>query len=130
MCGCLSCAPYRGPGLQPRHVPYTGNPTGDPLVHRPACNPLSHTSQALRAFKLADVCLQFWALLSHCVLRRLLYTTVFTVAFWETTALCCSHGRICSKDTERLKVEGWEDICHGTESQSSRCCYHQEKGRK
>ena len=23
----------------------TGNPTGDPLVHRPALNPLSHTSQ-------------------------------------------------------------------------------------
>ena len=21
MCGCLSCAPYWGPGLQPRHVP-------------------------------------------------------------------------------------------------------------
>ena len=24
MCGCLSCAPYRGPGLQPRHVPWLG----------------------------------------------------------------------------------------------------------
>ena len=21
MCGCFSCAPYWGPGLQPRHVP-------------------------------------------------------------------------------------------------------------
>ena len=24
MCGCLSCTPYRGPGLQPRHVPQLG----------------------------------------------------------------------------------------------------------
>ena len=24
MCGCLSCAPYWGPGLQPRHVPWPG----------------------------------------------------------------------------------------------------------
>ena len=24
MCGCLSCAPYWGPGLQPRHVPRLG----------------------------------------------------------------------------------------------------------
>ena len=24
VCGCLSCAPYWGPGLQPRHVPRLG----------------------------------------------------------------------------------------------------------
>ena len=24
MCGCLSCSPYWGPGLQPRHVPRLG----------------------------------------------------------------------------------------------------------
>ena len=24
MCGCLSCAPYWGPGTQPRHVPWLG----------------------------------------------------------------------------------------------------------
>ena len=24
MCGCLSCAPYWGPGPQPRHVPWLG----------------------------------------------------------------------------------------------------------
>ena len=24
MCGCLSCTPYQGPGLQPRHVPWLG----------------------------------------------------------------------------------------------------------
>ena len=24
MCGCFSSAPYRGPGLQPRHVPWLG----------------------------------------------------------------------------------------------------------
>ena len=33
MCGCLMCAPYWGPGLQPRHVPYAGNQTGNPLVY-------------------------------------------------------------------------------------------------
>ena len=43
-CGCL-CAPLLGtwPATQARAL--TGNRTGDPLVHRPALNPLSHTSQ-------------------------------------------------------------------------------------
>ena len=45
MCSCLSCVPYWGPGAQLRHVPLTGYRTGDPSVHRPALNPLSHTSQ-------------------------------------------------------------------------------------
>ena len=37
--------PNRGtwPTTQARAL--TGNPTSDPLVHRPALNPLSHTSQ-------------------------------------------------------------------------------------
>ena len=43
MHGCLSPATYWGPGPQPRHVP--GNRTGNPLVCRPALNPLSYTSQ-------------------------------------------------------------------------------------
>ena len=48
MCGCLLHAPYWGPpGLQPRHVPLAGHRTSDPSVHRPALNPLSHTSQGL-----------------------------------------------------------------------------------
>ena len=34
VCGCLSHAPYWGPGLQPRHVSQTGFQTSDPLVHR------------------------------------------------------------------------------------------------
>ena len=46
VCVCLCCSPYWEPGLQPRHVP-TGKRTGNPLVHRPAFNPLSHTSQGL-----------------------------------------------------------------------------------
>ena len=29
MCGCLSCAPYWGPGLQPRYVALTENQTRD-----------------------------------------------------------------------------------------------------
>ena len=45
MCGCLSHAPYWGPGLKPRHVPWLGNQASDPLVCRPALNPLSNTSQ-------------------------------------------------------------------------------------
>ena len=40
MCGCLSHAPYWRPGLQPRHVAETGNPTSNPMAqstepHRP-----------------------------------------------------------------------------------------------
>ena len=42
MCGCLSSAPYWGPGPQPRPVPWLGI---DPLAHRLALSPLSHTSQ-------------------------------------------------------------------------------------
>ena len=30
MCGCLLCAPYWGPGLQPRHVPWLGI---EPVTH-------------------------------------------------------------------------------------------------
>ena len=45
MYGCISHAPYRGPGLQPRYVPLTGNQTSDPFFHRPVLNSLSHTSQ-------------------------------------------------------------------------------------
>ena len=44
--GCLSCAPYWGPGLQPSHVcALTGNQTSNPLVCRPVLNPLSYSSQ-------------------------------------------------------------------------------------
>ena len=45
MCGCLSSVLYWGPGPQTQACALTGNPMGDPLVHRPALNPLSHTSQ-------------------------------------------------------------------------------------
>ena len=45
LCGCLSHSPYWGPGPKPRHVPWSGNRTRDPLVHRPVLNPLSYTSQ-------------------------------------------------------------------------------------
>ena len=38
MCGCLSCAPYWGPGPQLRHVSYTGNQTSNPLICRLAFN--------------------------------------------------------------------------------------------
>ena len=44
MCGCLSCAPYRGPPATQARAS-TGNRTSNPLVHRSALHPLSHTSQ-------------------------------------------------------------------------------------
>ena len=45
MFGCFLQAPHQGtwPGTQA--CAPTGNRTSDPLVHRPALNPLSHTSQ-------------------------------------------------------------------------------------
>ena len=46
VCGCLSCVPYRGPGLQPGiHPDWELNQ--HPLVLRLALSPLSHTSQGL-----------------------------------------------------------------------------------
>ena len=45
MCGCLLSAPYRGPGLQPKHMPLLGIEPGNPLVRRLVLNPLSYTSQ-------------------------------------------------------------------------------------
>ena len=47
MCGCLPHAPI-GPTTQARAL--TGNQTSNPLVHRPALNPLGHTSQGLMFF--------------------------------------------------------------------------------
>ena len=57
MYGCLLCSPYSGPCLQPRHVPLTGNQTSNPLVRRPALNPLSHTNQGRSDFFLEVACL-------------------------------------------------------------------------
>ena len=48
MRGCLSRAPYWGPGLQPRHV--LGIEPSDPLVHRLVFSPLSHTSQSANLY--------------------------------------------------------------------------------
>ena len=46
MCGCLSCAtPSLGTWPATQACALTGNRTGDLLVHRPALNPLSDTSQ-------------------------------------------------------------------------------------
>ena len=47
MCGCLSCAPHWGPlGTWPatQACAPTGSWTSNPLIHRLALNPLSHTS--------------------------------------------------------------------------------------
>ena len=45
MCGCLSLTPLLGTWPETHSCALTGNRTGDPLVHRPVLNPLSHTSQ-------------------------------------------------------------------------------------
>ena len=45
MCGCLSHAPYWGPGRQPRHVPRLEIEPATLWFIRAALNPLSHTSQ-------------------------------------------------------------------------------------
>ena len=50
MCGCLLCAPYWGPGQQPRHVRWLGIKLSDLLVCRPALNPPSHSSQGWKIF--------------------------------------------------------------------------------
>ena len=46
MCGCLSHAPYWGPGPQPCAL--TGNQSSKLSVRRPAFTPLSHTSQGFQ----------------------------------------------------------------------------------
>ena len=45
MCGCLSHAPYWGTWPETQACALAGNRTGDPLVCRPALNPLSYTNQ-------------------------------------------------------------------------------------
>ena len=45
MCGCLSSTPLLGTWPATQACALMGNQTGDPLVRRPALNPLSHTSQ-------------------------------------------------------------------------------------
>ena len=44
-CVVASRAPLTGDPATTQACALTGNPTGDPLVHRPALSPLSHTSQ-------------------------------------------------------------------------------------
>ena len=44
--GCLSHTPNLGTWPTSQAHALTGNRTDDPLVHRPALSPLSHTSQA------------------------------------------------------------------------------------
>ena len=46
MCGCFSSAHHQRPAPQPKHAPQTRNQTSNPLVCRPALNPMSHTSWA------------------------------------------------------------------------------------
>ena len=51
MCGCLSCAPYLGPGTQPSQVFRLGiQPAISPFC-RQALSPLSHTARAQGSFK-------------------------------------------------------------------------------
>ena len=45
MSGCLLHAPLLGTWPTTQACALIGNRTGNPLVHRPVLNPLSHTSQ-------------------------------------------------------------------------------------
>ena len=50
-CGCLSCALYWGPGLQPWHVPWLGiEPATLWFALRLVLNPLSHISEVWNMF--------------------------------------------------------------------------------
>ena len=51
MCGCLLREPHKTWSAT-QACALTGNQTSDPLVHRLALNPLSHTSQGSRNFNL------------------------------------------------------------------------------
>ena len=46
-CVVASCMPPAGDLATTQACALTGNQTGDPLVHRPAFNPLSHSSQSI-----------------------------------------------------------------------------------
>ena len=50
MCGCLSHAPPPGTWPTTQACGLTGKQTGDPLIHSPALNPLSHTSQGYSSY--------------------------------------------------------------------------------
>ena len=57
MYGCLLCAPQMGTWLATQECALTGNRTSDPLVRRPALNPLSYTSQGkLKYFLISLLC--------------------------------------------------------------------------
>ena len=48
MCGCFTRIPLLGTRPATQACVLTGNQTSDPLAHRLALNPLSHTSQGSR----------------------------------------------------------------------------------
>ena len=50
--GCLSCNPPGGTWPTTQACALTGNQTCHPLVHKPALNPLSYTSQGTSYFKI------------------------------------------------------------------------------
>ena len=56
MCGCLSCTPCWGLGLQPKACALIGNPTSDPLACRLVLNPLNHSGPGL----IVNFCLYYF----------------------------------------------------------------------
>ena len=50
MCGCLLHTPPLGTWPATQACALTGNGPRDPLIHRPALSPLSHTSQGKHFF--------------------------------------------------------------------------------
>ena len=78
MCGCLSHTPYWRPGLQPRHVPWPG--ISNPLVCRPALNPLSHTSHS--------ECLRFYCLCAFLGFFMISSLTFKSLIHFELILVC------------------------------------------
>ena len=78
---CLSHAPYWGPGLQPRHVPWPGINPAHLLVLSPGLHLLSHTSQGSSSF-LSEVCLE-----THCDFGHAHFSLYFQVVSF-VVSLC------------------------------------------
>ena len=73
MYGCLSYAPYWGPGPQRRHMPWLGIEPVTPFVHRQMHNPLSHTSQGKRYYFILNKTHIIWAYRAFLLLLTKLF---------------------------------------------------------
>ena len=87
MCGCLLRTPHWGTWPATQACALTGNQTSDPLVCRPALNPLSHASQGLHHYSF--ICKRIHSCSQMCspVIQRIL------TAGKTTRPVCTDHHR-------------------------------------